>query len=390
MISIATIFGTRPEAIKLAPVIQELAKYPDIIKSRIIVTAQHREMLDQVLSLFKIVPHEDLNIMQHNQTLFQITTRALSGLEPVLAKNRPDIILVQGDTTTVFASALAAFYHKIAVGHVEAGLRTSDKYNPFPEEMNRRLATTLSDLHFAPTEQARRHLLSNGVSPDRIFLTGNTITDALEQIRKIAPDYSHPILKEKDIHGKRILLVEAHRRENLGAPLKSICFSLLKLVNAFKDIAVIFSVHRNPRVMETVYGTLSGHERIYLVEPMDYPTLVDLEMKSYLILTDSGGIQEEAPSFGVPVLVLRKTTERPEGIETGAAKLAGTDEEDIFNEAASLLSDKKKYAAMKQTANPYGDGQAARRTVEAIFYHFKIRPAPPDEFSPKNTISKKI
>lgn len=382
MITVATIFGTRPEAIKLAPVILEMAKYPETIKLRIIVTAQHRQMLDQVLSLFNIIPHEDLNIMSHNQTLFQITTKSLTGLEALLAHDRPDLVLVQGDTTTVFASALAAFYHKIPIGHVEAGLRTNDKYNPFPEEMNRRLATVLTDLHFAPTYKAREHLLANGVLNSQIFLTGNTITDALEQIRKIARDHPHPILTRKELKDYRILLIEAHRRENLGEPMESICKALIKITETFKDVAIIFSVHKNPRVRETVFKILEGKERIYLVDPVDYPTLINLEMRSYLILTDSGGIQEEAPSFGVPVLVLRKTTERPEGIEAGVAKIVGTDTEKIFNEASSLLSDKAYYSTMRQVSNPYGDGQAARRIIEAILYYFNMRPARPDEFTP--------
>lgn len=381
MISVAAIFGTRPEAIKLAPVIKELEKYPEHISSRIIVTAQHRQMLDQVLSLFKITPHDDLNIMQHDQTLFQITTRSLSGLESLLEKNRPDIILVQGDTTTVFASSLAAFYHKIAVGHVEAGLRTDDKYNPFPEEMNRRLTTVLADLHFAPTVLARKHLVSNGVLPEKIFLTGNTITDALEAIRPIAKNHPHPVLKNETLKNKKILLVEAHRRENLGKPMESICQALDKIVNSFSDVAVVFSVHKNPRVRETVFELLSNKERIFLVDPMDYPTLVNLEMNSYLILTDSGGIQEEAPSFGVPVLVLRKTTERPEGIDAGAAKLTGADCDRIYNEASRLIADNRYYASMRQVANPYGDGQAARRIVQAILHHFKLRSELPDEFT---------
>lgn len=381
MISVATVFGTRPEAIKLAPVIKELEKYPDLIRSRIIVTAQHRQMLDQVLSLFEITPDEDLNIMQHDQTLFQITTRALSGLELILERERPDLILVQGDTTTVFASSLAAFYHKIAVGHVEAGLRTDDKYNPFPEEMNRRLTTVLADLHFAPTVLARKHLLSNGVSSDKIFLTGNTITDALEMIRPVAKNHPHPVLNNDLLKNKKIILVETHRRENLGSPMESICSALEKIVNSFSDVAVVFSVHKNPRVRETVFGMLSNKDRIFLVDPMDYSNLVNLEMNSHLILTDSGGIQEEAPSFGVPVLVLRKTTERPEGIDAGVAKLMGTDCERIYNEVSRLIADERYYAFIKQVANPYGDGQAARRIVEAILHHFKVRAELPDEFT---------
>lgn len=379
MLKIVTIFGTRPEAIKLAPVIQALGQTSGVI-SRVVVTGQHRQMLDQVLSLFGIKPNIDLDIMLHDQTLFEITTRALLGLERLLVKEKPDLILVQGDTTTTFAASLAAFYNKFAIGHVEAGLRTLDKYNPFPEEMNRRLTTVLADLHFAPTRLARKNLLSCGVPKNKIFLTGNTVTDALRGILKKAKSYSHPVLQL--MKGRtRFLLVEAHRRENFGKPMEEICQALLRIVSAHPKIHVVFSVHKNPRVQEPVYSILKGKERVHLLDPVDYPTLIHLQHKSYFILTDSGGIQEEAPSLGKPVLVLRQTTERPEGIKAGVAKLVGTDADKIYWEAAKLLMDEGLYRKMSRTANPYGDGKAARRIVEAILYYFGKRKSKPRDFS---------
>ncbi len=379
MLKILTIFGTRPEAIKLAPVVKLLDKTPGV-RSRVVVTAQHRQMLDQVLSLFAIKPHADLDIMLHDQTLFEITTRSLLGLEHLLVREKPDLVLVQGDTTTTFAASLAAFYHKFAIGHVEAGLRTLDKYNPFPEEMNRRITTVLADLHFAPTRLAEKNLLRSGISKKQIFLTGNTVTDALKEILKKGTSHAHPILKS--FKGReKILLVEAHRRENLGKPMENICTALSRLVQDFPNLSVIFSVHKNPRVRETVYKVLKGQERIHLVEPMDYPTLVNLQKRAYLILTDSGGIQEEAPSLGKPVLVLRKTTERPEGVKAGVAKLVGTEPGKIYHEAMTLITSKEQYEKMSKKANPYGDGRAAERIVEAILYYFGKRKKPPSPFS---------
>lgn len=380
MITVLTIFGTRPEAIKLAPVVKELEKTPGV-KSRVVVTGQHRQMLDQVLELFQIKPDADLDIMLHDQTLFQITSRALLGLEKLLEKEKPDLVLVQGDTTTTFAAALASFYHKIPVGHVEAGLRTHDKYDPFPEEMNRRLTTSLADLHFAPTAWAKDNLSKSGVSDDKIFLTGNTVTDALQGIVEKSAAYAHPVLGEFN-HHCRILLVEAHRRENLGKPMENICDALSRLIETYPDLRLVFSVHKNPRVRETVYGKLENKERIHLVEPMDYPTLVNLESKSYLILTDSGGIQEEAPSLGKPVLVMRKTTERPEGVTAGVARLVGTDAQTIFEEASRLIVDKTAYEKMSRTANPYGDGKASERIVKAILYFFGKEKNRPPSFTP--------
>lgn len=376
---IAVVFGTRPEAVKMAPVILEMNKHENL-EARVIVTAQHREMLDQVLSLFDITPHRDLNIMKQNQTLTDITTRALEGLEKVFLEEDIDLVLVQGDTTTSFVAALAAFYRKIPVGHVEAGLRTDTKYDPYPEEMNRRLITTLGDLNFAPTPLSVENLIKNGIEKDKIFQTGNTVIDALLHIADREETVIPQEIKDKLIPGKRILLVEAHRRENLGKPMENICTALLKLANDFPDTQLVFSVHRNPKVRETVFPMLEGKERITLVEPVDYPVLVRLMKESYLILTDSGGIQEEGPSLAKPVLVMRRTTERPEGVDAGTAKLVGVETEDIYREGALLLTDSEAYDKMAKTANPYGDGHAARRTVEAILYHFGLRAEKPDEF----------
>jgi len=377
---VALVFGTRPEAVKMAPVIMELKKHKEI-KTLVFVTAQHREMLDQVLSLFDITPDRDLDIMKHDQTLTHITTSALEGLESIFMEDKPDMVLVQGDTTTSFAAALAAFYHKIPVGHVEAGLRTDKKYDPYPEEMNRRLITTIGDLNFAPTSLSVSNLLQNGISAENVFCTGNTVIDALLYIAERSDELTPPEINDKIIPGKRILLAEAHRRENLGTPMEEICEALSRLVKNYPDTQLIFPVHRNPRVRETVMSMLSGRERITLLEPVDYPVLVSLMKKSYLILTDSGGIQEEGPSLGKPVLVMRRTTERPEGVEAGTAKLVGVSAENIYNEASVLLDDEEAYNKMAKTVNPYGDGQAARRTVEAILYYFGLRKERPETFS---------
>ncbi|MCE1248315.1 MAG: UDP-N-acetylglucosamine 2-epimerase (non-hydrolyzing) [Firmicutes bacterium] len=376
---VALVFGTRPEAVKMAPIIKELQKHQDM-DTKVIVTAQHREMLDQFLKLFDITPDNDLDIMEPNQTLTRITTKALEGLEKIFIEEKPDLVLTQGDTTTSFVAALAAFYQKIAVGHVEAGLRTDNKYDPYPEEMNRRLITTLGDLNFAPTPVSTGNLLKNGVVKDTIFLTGNTVIDALLYI---AGREDIPIPEEVKnclMPGKRILLAEAHRRENLGKPMENICQAMLDLVSDFPDTQLVFSVHKNPKVRETVFGMLQGKERITLLEPVDYQVLVWLMKHSYLILTDSGGIQEEGPSLAKPVLVMRKTTERPEGVDAGTAKLVGVESADIYREAAELLNDREAYEKMAKAANPYGDGQAARRTVEAVRYWLGLQNERPDEF----------
>lgn len=378
-IKVMTIFGTRPEGIKMAPVILELAERSDIVPS-VVVTAQHREMLDQVTSLFKIRADVDLNIMQENQTLTGITTRALEGLEGVMKKERPQLVLVQGDTTTAFVASLAAFYQKIPVGHVEAGLRTDDKYSPFPEEMNRRLISVLGDLHFAPTDEARKNLLKNGVAEKSVYLTGNTVVDALHHILALESVVMPPELQGILSSGKRVLFVETHRRENLGEPMRDFCLGLRKVVEHFPDVAVVFSVHKNPLVREVVFRELSGIERIHLVEPVEYPVMIKLLKECYLVLSDSGGIQEESPSLGKPVLVLRNNTERPEGVRAGTAKLVGTKSHVVFEEARLLLSDAAEYNRMSHAVNPYGDGKAAIRTVDAILHYFGKRADRPCDF----------
>ena len=361
-----TIFGTRPEAIKLAPVIRELKKYPDRFELVVAVTAQHREMLDQVLRLFQIVPDYDLDIMRPAQTPFAVTARSFTGLEPVLRKERPDLVLVQGDTTTVMAAALAAFYLKIPVGHVEAGLRTYDKFQPFPEEMNRRLVSHIADWHFAPTETARQNLLREGIVDERIFVTGNTVIDALLSVVKSDYVFSHPVLSLINFTAHRLILVTAHRRENWGEPLRNICRAIRQIVHSHPEVVVVFSVHMNPEVQQVAHVELAGVERVQLLEPLDYEPFVQLMSKVYLILSDSGGIQEEAPSLGKPVLVLRNVTERPEGVAAGTLRVVGTETASIVAAADDLLTDQAAYARMAGARNPYGDGQASQRIVAAI------------------------
>lgn len=358
---IMTIFGTRPEAIKMAPLVHELKKYEEL-QPIVCVTAQHREMLDQVLDKFGIQPDFDLNIMQARQTLTEVTTRALDGLDKVMREAKPDMVLVHGDTTTTFVSSLAAFYHQVAVGHVEAGLRTRNKYSPYPEEMNRQLTGIIADLHFAPTELAAQNLLKEHKDPKTIFVTGNTVIDALRTT--VTEDYNHEVLMRAQ--GKKMVLMTAHRRENLGEPMRRIFRAVRRLVEEHSDIFVVYPVHLNPAVREVAGEILGGHERIRLIDPLDVFDFHNFISRSHLILTDSGGIQEEAPAFGVPVLVLRDTTERPEGIDAGTLKLVGTDEETIYQQADRLLRDQTAYAEMANAANPYGDGQASRRIVEAI------------------------
>ena len=364
---VMVVFGTRPEAIKMAPVIQAL-RQKGSIHCQVTVTAQHREMLDQVLKLFNIVPDFDLNLMKHGQTLTDITTRVLCELREVFQRELPDLVLVHGDTTTTFVAALAAFYAQIPVGHVEAGLRTGNKYSPFPEEMNRKLASVLTDLHFAPTETARKNLLLEGVEPDKIFVTGNTVIDAL--LATVKPEYNfldpniQSILKQGV--ASRMILVTTHRRENLGEPMRQIYQALQSTLEIFPDTYVIFPVHKNPVVRKVVTEVLGSHPRINLVEPMDYEPFVNLMARSHLILTDSGGIQEEAPSLGIPVLVVRDTTERPEAVGAGTVSLVGTEYNSVFKELKRLLSDPKAYQKMSLASNPYGDGCAADRIAEII------------------------
>ena len=365
-LKVMTIFGTRPEAIKMAPLVLELQKHPEKIESIVTVTAQHRQMLDQVLSIFGITPDFDLNIMKDRQTLIDITTRGLEGLDKVMKEAKPDIVLVHGDTTTTFIASLAAFYNQIPVGHVEAGLRTWDKYSPYPEEMNRQLTGVMADLHFSPTAKSATNLQKENKDESRIFITGNTAIDALKTTVK--ETYSHPVLEK--LGNNRLVLMTAHRRENLGEPMRNMFRAIKRLVDKHEDVQVVYPVHMNPVVRETANDILGDHGRIHLIEPLDVIDFHNVAARSYLMLTDSGGVQEEAPSLGVPVLVLRDTTERPEGIEAGTLKLAGTDEETIFSLADELLSDKEAHDKMSKASNPYGDGRASERIVEAILKHF--------------------
>ncbi len=378
MIKVFTVFGTRPEAIKMAPLIYELKSRPSI-DCKVCVTAQHREMLDMVLNLFDIKPDFDLDIMTQRQTLAGITTKALTGLEEVFRQEKPDIVLVHGDTSTTFAGSLAAYYNQIKVGHVEAGLRTYDKYFPFPEEINRRLTGVLSDLHFSPTKNNRANLINEGVNPDSIFVTGNTVIDAFKTTIKKDFSFEGTPLEGIDMD-KRIILMTAHRRENLGAPLENICRAVARLVRDFPDIEVIYPVHLNPAVRETANAILGNIPRVHLVEPLDVDVLHNAMNKAYLILTDSGGLQEEAPALGKPVLVLRGETERPEAAEAGTVKIAGTEEDIIYSLASQLLTDEEEYHKMSVAVNPYGDGNASRRIVDAILYHFGITSCRPVEW----------
>ncbi len=379
-IKVMTVFGTRPEAIKMAPIVLELQKHPDTIVPVVAVTAQHREMLDQVLNLFHIKPDHDLNIMAAGQTLFDITTRAMMGLDKVLTEEKPDIVLVHGDTTTTFAGALAAYYHQTAVGHVEAGLRTHNKYSPFPEEMNRRLTGCIADLNFAPTSTSEANLLAENVPPESIFVTGNTVIDALHHTVRDDFDFQEESLKDVDFQNKRIILVTTHRRENLGEPMRHVYKALRQLTEEFDDVEVVFPVHKNPKVREVVNEELGGLAKVHLIDPLDYEPFANLMHRAYLILTDSGGVQEEAPALGKPVLVLRDTTERPEAVDAGTVKLIGTDRERVYEEAKKLLTDKAEYSRMAESVNPYGDGKAAARIIQAILYHYGLADGRPDVF----------
>jgi len=366
---VLTIFGTRPEAVKMAPVVKQLKNHPQI-ESRICATAQHREMLDQVLNLFAIQPDFDLNLMQANQRLAELTASLFNALDPVLEKVQPDWVLVQGDTTTVMAATICAYYHHLQVGHVEAGLRTFDKYAPFPEEINRRIAAVTADLHFAPTEHNRQNLLREGVPDGHIRVTGNPVIDALQEITRLPmPDAIRTLLAEKQIlNGKRMLItITAHRRESFGAPFEEICRGIGKIADYFSDrVELIYPVHLNPNVQEPVHRLLSDKANVTLIEPVEYLSLVHLLMQSKLILTDSGGIQEEAAGLGKPTLVLREVTERPEGVEAGVLKLVGTDSTNIFKTTKLLLEDAAIYQKMARAVNPFGDGHAAERIVQAI------------------------
>nr|WP_193787645.1 UDP-N-acetylglucosamine 2-epimerase (non-hydrolyzing) [Desulfitobacterium sp. PCE1] len=358
------VFGTRPEGIKMAPVVQALKKTS--LHCEVTVTAQHREMLDQVLDLFQIKPDYDLNLMQAGQTLTDITTRALNGLKEVLEEARPDLVLVHGDTTTTFVAALAAYYAQIPVGHVEAGLRTGNKYSPFPEEMNRKLAGALTDLHFSPTETSKRNLLAEGVPEEKIYVTGNTVIDALLTTVKKDYTFSDSALKEilSQNEGRRMILVTTHRRENLGEPMRQIYRALAEVLEHYPDTYVVFPVHKNPSVRQVVNEVLGHNPRVHMIEPLDYEPFVNLMAQANIILTDSGGIQEEAPSLGIPVLVVRDTTERPEAVEAGTVSLVGTSYEKVLQELSRLLGNQEAYEYMAHAVNPYGDGRAASRIAK--------------------------
>lgn len=381
-IKLMTVFGTRPEAIKMCPLVLEMQKYPDFIEPIVAVTAQHREMLDQVLQLFAIKPDYDLNIMTAGQTLYDVTGRALAGLKDVLAEAQPDMVLVHGDTTTTFVGALASFYAQIPVGHVEAGLRTGNKFSPYPEEMNRKLTGAIADIHFAPTSTSKNNLLKENIDPAAIVVTGNTVIDALQTTVKADYRFTDSGLQKALAGGKRLILVTTHRRENLGEPMRHVYHALRKVLENHPDVEAIFPVHKNPKVREIVDEELGKLAQVHLIEPLDYEPFANLMAKVDIVLTDSGGIQEEAPALGKPVLVLRDTTERPEAVDAGTVKLVGTAYDDVLRETSLLLDDSKYYQSMAEAANPYGDGRACERIIRKILhengYDIKIL----SEFSP--------
>lgn len=364
MIKVMSIFGTRPEAIKMCPLVKELEKHSEI-NSIVCLTGQHREMLQQVIDIFGIKVAYNLDIMRPEQTLTTITTDVLEKMESVLAEEKPNIVLVHGDTTTSFVAALAAFYQQIPVGHVEAGLRTFDKYSPFPEEMNRSLTGRIAELHFAPTENNRKNLENENIKQN-IFVTGNTVIDAFQTTVKEEYQYKVQELNCVDTQNKRCILMTAHRRENLGKPLENICNAVKRLVMEFEDIEVVYPVHLNPAVQNTVHDILGGVERVHLIQPLDVEDMHNLISRSYLVMTDSGGLQEEAPACGVPVLVLRTETERPEAVEAGTVEIVGVNEDDIYNNARRILTDREQYEKMARAVNPYGDGHASKRIVEIL------------------------
>ena len=381
-IKLMTVFGTRPEAIKMCPLVLEMQKYPDFIEPIVAVTAQHREMLDQVLQLFAIKPDYDLNIMTAGQTLYDVTGRALAGLKDVLAEAQPDMVLVHGDTTTTFVGALASFYAQIPVGHVEAGLRTGNKFSPYPEEMNRKLTGAIADIHFAPTSTSKNNLLKENIDPAAIVVTSNTVIDALQTTVKADYRFTDSGLQKALAGGKRLILVTTHRRENLGEPMRHVYQALRKVLENHPDVEAIFPVHKNPKVREIVNEELGKLAQVHLIEPLDYEPFANLMAKVDIVLTDSGGIQEEAPALGKPVLVLRDTTERPEAVDAGTVKLVGTAYDDVLRETSLLLDDSKYYQSMAEAANPYGDGRACERIIRKILhengYDIKIL----SEFSP--------
>ena len=379
-IRVMTIFGTRPEAIKMAPLALELSRRPQI-DALCCVTAQHRQMLDSVLDIFRLVPDFDLNIMEPRQTLSTITSKCLLGMEEVLEQARPDLVLVHGDTSTTFAGALAAFYHRVPVGHVEAGLRTYDKYSPYPEEMNRRMVSAIADLHFCPTPSNRDNLAREGIEQG-VFLTGNTVIDALQTTVVKDFHFSEGVLNDLDYVNRKVILVTCHRRENYGTPMAHIMTALRRVADAFPDVELVYPVHLSPVVQEAAHQYLDGHPRIHLIAPLAVDEMHNLMARCHLVMTDSGGLQEEAPALGKPVLVLRRETERPEAVAAGTVQLAGTEEEPIFQMPSRLLTDPAAYAAMAHAANPYGDGRACGRIADAIEYRFGLRAQPPAPFHP--------
>lgn len=388
-LKVLVVFGTRPEAIKMAPVVRSLRKRPNDFKTTVVVTAQHRTMLDQVMKLFNITSDYDLDIMQQNQSLEHVVTQVILQLGPILEKEKPDVVLVHGDTVTTFAATLSAFYHKIPVGHVEAGLRSYDMANPFPEESNRVLADHICSLHFAPTHQAKENLLKENISPERIFVTGNTVTDALFIAIKEPHHWTDPTLKalfdpSKKSDGTkpagRMILLTAHRRENLGTALEAVFRGLRRIVDKHPGVYIVYPVHLNPNVQKTAQAVLGNHPRIYLIPPVDYLDLVNLLEKAHIVVTDSGGIQEEAPALGKPVLVLRKVTERPEAVAAGTAKIIGVEEQGVYQDVNELLTNQRIYERMANAVNPYGDGKATLRILDAIRFHFGVWNERPAEF----------
>ena len=384
-LKVMTIFGTRPEAIKMCPVVLEMHKYPDFIQPIVAVTAQHREMLDQVLGLFSIVPDYDLNIMTTGQTLYDVTGRALEGLHHVLEEAKPDIVLVHGDTTTTFVGALASFYMQIPVGHVEAGLRTGNKYSPFPEEMNRKLTGAIADFHFAPTQNSRENLLKENINAEKIFVTGNTVIDALNTTVRKEFSFADRQLQKVLNSGNRLILMTTHRRENIGEPMRHVYLALKEVLETHPDVEAIFPMHKNPKVRAVAEEVLGHLDRVHLIEPMDYEPFTNLMAKVDIVLTDSGGIQEEAPALGKPVLVLRDTTERPEALTAGTVRLVGTDKDLIKKETTRLLDEKEYYREMSEACNPYGDGKAAERIIKIILSHYGYPVATIPEFFDKKT-----
>ena len=376
------IFGTRPDTIKMAPIIKALSEHPEHFKVLTIATAQHRQMLDQVLDVFKITPDYDLNIMQPRQTLASVTSKTITGLDEILENEKPDMVLVQGDTSTTFVGSLAAFYRQIPVGHVEAGLRTNDPKNPFPEEINRRLTSVMTDLHFAPTETAKKALLKEGYDPKTVFVTGNTVVDALGFSVKKNYHFSIDILNKIAAEKKKIVLVTMHRRENWGKPMEGAANAVKRLAAKYPDYNFVFPVHLNPVVRDIVYPILQGIKNVSMIEPLDYLDFVNIMALSNLILTDSGGVQEEGPAFGIPILVLRSVTERPEAVEYGTVQLVGLDEEKIFNTAVELFENPEAYKKMANAVNPYGDGKSAMRHVKIISNYFGMTNEIVDEFIP--------